>query len=249
MTGPDYGRAFSAWRDACGTDWDAYVRHPFVEGLKDGTLPEAAFHHYLVQDYVFLVHFARAWALAVVKSETMEEMKTAAATVDALVNMEMSLHVRTCAELGISEAQLFSAPESAANLAYTRYVMDAGVAGDLCDLLAALAPCVLGYGEIGARLGAEAGDTPYAAWIAAYAGEEYQEVCRNAGATIDAALERRMGPAFRGARRGLRLCRSAGRGSADRAPWPRGALGRPPLRRRGAARGMMQDGRTDEGRS
>ncbi|WP_138466905.1 thiaminase II [Poseidonocella sp. HB161398] len=202
MTAPDYGRAFAAWRAACGPDWDAYARHAFVEGMRDGSLPGEAFHHYLVQDYVFLVHFARAWALAVVKSETLEEMKTAAATVNALVNMEMKLHVETCAGLGISEAELFAAPESPANLAYTRYVMDAGLSGDLCDLLAALAPCVLGYGEIGARLGAEAAaDTPYADWIAAYAGEEYQQVCREAGRVTDAALERRLGPDFTAAPR------------------------------------------------
>ncbi len=205
MSAPDYGRAFAEWRTACGPDWDAYVRHPFVEGLKDGTLPQEAFHHYLVQDYVFLMHFARAWALAVVKSETLEEMTTAAATVNALVGMEAQLHVRTCAALGITEERLFSTPESPANLAYTRYVMDAGISGDLCDLLAALAPCVLGYGEIGARLGAEAGETPYGEWIATYAGDGYQQVCREVGATIDAALERRLGTPFRAAPRWERV--------------------------------------------
>ncbi|WP_172328271.1 thiaminase II [Mangrovicoccus sp. HB161399] len=205
MSAPDYGRAFAAWREACGGDWTAYVRHPFVEGLKDGTLPQAAFHHYLVQDYVFLMHFARAWALAVVKSETLEEMTTAAATVNALVGMEAQLHVRTCAQLGITEERLFSTPESPANLAYTRYVMDAGISGDLCDLLAALAPCVLGYGEIGLRLGEEAGDTPYAEWIATYAGDGYQQVCREVGATVDAALERRLGTPFAAAPRWERV--------------------------------------------
>ena len=65
--------------------------------------------NYLIQDYVFLVHFSRAWSMAVVKSETMEEMKTCAATVDALVNHEMALHIRTCAAAGIDEAALFTA--------------------------------------------------------------------------------------------------------------------------------------------
>ena len=52
--------------------------------------------------------------------------------------------------------------------------LDAGHSGDFLDLMAALAPCVLGYGEIGARLADAAGDTPYADWIATYAGAEYQ---------------------------------------------------------------------------
>jgi thiaminase (transcriptional activator TenA) len=32
--------------------------------LADGSLAEAAFRHYLVQDYLFLTEFARAYALS-----------------------------------------------------------------------------------------------------------------------------------------------------------------------------------------
>ena len=42
-----------------------------------------------------------------------------------------------------------TAEEALGNLAYTRYVLEAGFSGDFLDLMAALAPCVLGYGEIG----------------------------------------------------------------------------------------------------
>jgi len=173
--------------------------------MRDGTLPEAAFLHYLAQDYVFLVHFSRAWALAVVKAETLDEMKAAAATVNALVNGEMRLHVETCAKAGIPEQALFDTREEAENLAYTRYVLEAGYSGDFLDLMAALAPCVLGYGEIGARLKAEAADTPYREWIETYAGDEYQQVCREVGALIDAALARRIGPGFEASPRWERL--------------------------------------------
>ncbi|MEM6664655.1 MAG: thiaminase II [Pseudomonadota bacterium] len=188
-----YGAAFTAWRDA-SPDWDAFTRHEFVEGLKTGALPRSAFLHYLVQDYIFLVHFARAWALGVVKAETLDEMKTCAATVDGLVNHEMQLHVGICAEAGIYESELSAATEETGNMAYTRYVLDAGFSGDFLDLMAALAPCVTGYGVIGTRLKVEAGETQYRDWIETYADEEYQNVCRNVGAMIDSALERRIGP-------------------------------------------------------
>ncbi len=202
-----YGRIFPLWRAAAGTAWRDYTRHGFVEGLADGSLPRAAFLHYLVQDYVFLVHFSRAWALAVTKAETLEEMRACAATVHALIDEEMQLHVETCAAEGISEAELFAAREAPENLAYTRYVLDAGHSGDFLDLLAALAPCVLGYGEIGARLGAAApGDGPYAGWIATYAGEDYQRSCHEVGALIDAAVARRLGEAPEQSPRWPRLC-------------------------------------------
>ena len=63
-------------------------------------------------------------------------------------------------------------------MAYTRFVLDCGAAGDLLDLHVALAPCVVGYAEIGRALaphGTEAlGDHPYREWIAEYASEPYQ---------------------------------------------------------------------------
>ncbi|WP_428929015.1 TenA family protein [Marinibacterium sp. SX1] len=187
------GLVFPLWRAAAGPAWGAYTRHAFVRGLGDGSLPRAAFLHYLVQDYLFLVHFARAWALGVTKADTIDEMRACAATTRALIDDEMRLHVGICAEAGITEAQLATAEEHVGNLAYTRYVLDAGHAGDFADLLAALAPCVMGYGEIGARLAAEAGDTPYRAWIDTYAGADYQAVCGEVAGLIDGAVARRLG--------------------------------------------------------
>ncbi|KUJ78192.1 thiaminase II [Ruegeria marisrubri] len=195
-------------RDAAQGPWREYTRHAFVEGLKDGTLPRAAFLHYLRQDYVFLIHFSRAWALAVVKSETHAEMLTAVATVNALVAEEMQLHIGICEAAGISQDELFATPERPENLAYTRYVLEAGYSGDLLDLLAALAPCVMGYGEIGTRLAAEATSDTYRDWIDTYAGDDYQAACRAVGELLDSALTRRLGADFRSAPRWERLCRT-----------------------------------------
>ena len=55
---------FGRLRRDAGAVWDGYVAHDFVRALGRGTLPEAAFRHFLVQDYLFLIHFARAHALA-----------------------------------------------------------------------------------------------------------------------------------------------------------------------------------------
>lgn len=204
MTG--YGQVFAAWRRAAGETWPAYTRHRFVEGLRDGTLPRASFLGYLVQDYLFLIHFSRAWALAVTKAETVDEMRLAAGTVNALINEEIALHIRTCAQAGLGEADLFNATEKPQTIAYTRYVLDSGHSGDLLDLLAALAPCVMGYGEIGTWLSREAESDAYADWIATYAGNEYQALCRDVGALIDNATARRLGDAPCESPRWPRLC-------------------------------------------
>ncbi|MCR9257523.1 MAG: thiaminase II [Alphaproteobacteria bacterium] len=190
------GSLFDRLRAGAEPHWSAYTRHAFVAGLGDGSLPEAAFRHYLQQDFIFLKHFARAYALAVYKSDTLEDMRASAGVMDALLDHEMGLHIKYCAEWGISEADLEALDEDPACMAYTRYVLERGMAGDLLDLKAALAPCVVGYGEIAARLVADP-DTktqgnPYMPWIEMYSGSEYIDLAVGTAEEMD-ALWRRYG--------------------------------------------------------
>ena len=186
---------FDWLKAAAAADWQSYVDHDFVRRMGAGTLPQAAFRTYLVQDYLFLIQFARAYALATYKSRTLADMKAAQAGLAAILG-EMDLHVRLCGRWGLSPEDIEAAPEHQATVAYTRYVLDCGAAGDLLDLHVALAPCVIGYAEIGRNLapnGIEAlGDHPYRDWIAEYAGEAYQGVAAKARRHLDDLAARAM---------------------------------------------------------
>src|SRR5215510_9233546 len=138
---------FARLKAGTSAEWRAYVEHPFTRGMADGSLPEAAFRHYLVQDYLFLIEFARAYALSVYKSPSLADMREGAGGLSAILDVEMHLHVKLCAGWGLSPADLERASPAAEMLAYTRYVLDAGVRGDLLALKVALAPCVIGYAE------------------------------------------------------------------------------------------------------
>ncbi len=196
---------FDRLKAACRDDWRAYTEHEFVRQLAAGTLPEGAFRHYLGQDYLFLIHFARAYALAAYKTTDLAEMRAAVANVDGILNTEMALHIEYCQGWGLDEAAMTALPEAKATMAYTRFVLECGLAGDSLDLYVALSPCVVGYGEIGAALAAgpttaitattSAAANPYASWIEMYAGAEYQGVAAGAIAQLDRLAEQRLTPA------------------------------------------------------
>ena len=184
---------FSDLVAACEQDWRAYIEHEFVRTLGEGTLSAGAFRHYLKQDYLFLTHFARAYALAAYKSRNLEDLCHAHEGMKAILDMELGLHVSYCREWGISEADLAKLPEARATMAYTRYVLDTGNRGDLLDLHVALAPCLVGYGEIANRLNARPGTVrgdanPYDAWIAMYESEDFQASMQAERAWLDARL-------------------------------------------------------------
>ena len=192
-----YGIVFNKLKSNILEEWNLYTQHKFVQKISDGSLDKKLYLKYLKQDYVFLIHFSRAWALLVAKSKSVNEMRIASATLDALVNEEIQLHIKTCKDEGITEEQLFKTEEELNNLAYTRFVLEAGYSGDFLDLLFALSPCVFGYGEIGLYLKSiSKNDNPYINWINTYNSKEYQEVCINIGSLLDEATQDRLGKDF-----------------------------------------------------
>ena len=127
----------------------------------------------------------------------MDDIRQAAAGLAAIIDVEMVLHVEYCRGWGLDEAELQTLPEAEETLAYTRYVLEAGLAGDLLDLHVALAPCMLGYAEIGVRLAADPATVfdgnPYADWIRMYASDDYQETARAEAVILDGLMRRRGG--------------------------------------------------------
>lgn len=189
---------FGRLRSHAGQDWHNYVSHPFLRQLGEGTLPGAAFRRYLTQDYLFLIHFSRAYALLASKFQTLPEIRAAVTSLNHIV-AELPLHVSYCQLWGLSEAQMASEPEARETLNYTRYVMDIGHSGDALDLLTALLPCVAGYAEAGQLLltskTTQIEDNPYAAWIKNYANADYLAGVNAAIALLNLVGEQRGGEA------------------------------------------------------
>ena len=188
---------FTAMVALAGPVWPAYTRHEFVMRLARGDLPEVAFRRYLVQDYLFLLHFARAWGLAVYKSDSLAEMRRAQRLVAATLDVEIGLHIDYCRGWGLDEPRMAAEPEALETVAYTRFVLDRGVAGDRLDLEVSLAPCIVGYAVIATERMADPqtrlDGNPYRGWLEMYSGTGYQDLAREAEAALDEQFVRRGG--------------------------------------------------------
>ncbi|KKA30835.1 hypothetical protein TD95_004665 [Thielaviopsis punctulata] len=156
--------------------WDEFVNHPFVRGLGTGTLPLESFKGYITQDYIYLIHYTRAYALSSYKGRTAAQVRDGA-EVAAKVSQEMAMHKAYCTTFGISEAEVMATPELPACTAYTRYILDIGASEDWLALQIAQAPCLLGYGEIGAVWAShpelKKEENPYWSWVANYSSENF----------------------------------------------------------------------------
>lgn len=172
-------------REAARPIWDACLRHPFVTGIGDGTLPPEKFRYFMLQDYLYLFDYARVFALGVVKARDPALMRTFAQNVDTILGGEMNIHRAYMERLGISEDQVLAVRPALDNLSYTHYMLSVAERGGPREIVAAILACSWSYAEIGTALAAIPGaaDHPfYGEWIRGYASRDY-------GATNRALIE------------------------------------------------------------
>lgn len=158
--------------------WDEYLHHSFVKELEKGTLKEENFLFYLKQDYIYLINYAKCYALLALNANNAKELRFAMKFQNYIVEGELELH-KSILKLGIDADKLCVKDESIVNIAYTRYMLSVGQSGDFLDMLVALSACAIGYGYIGAEIISrlskdELEKHPYKEWILTYSGEVFQ---------------------------------------------------------------------------
>jgi thiaminase (transcriptional activator TenA) len=92
---------------------------------------------------------------------------------------------RSARARGLMRQELEATEEAPANLAYTRYVLEAGYSGDFLDLMAALALACWAMAKSARGWRAVAGHMRHGSTPMAAA--EYQGLCHDVGALIDGA--------------------------------------------------------------
>ena len=162
---------------------EAMMKHPFVLGIGDGSLSEDRFRHFMTQDYLFLIDYARILAMGTVKAPDLDTMSWFAGAVDHILNTEMELHRTYCATIGISASELESTRHAPTTYSYTSYLIRVAQIGSFGELIAAIVPCIWGYWQVGEMLAqaSEPKNAPhYAEWIRMYAGEDSRTVALEA---------------------------------------------------------------------
>jgi len=159
--------------------WEDGYRHPFVQELGMGMLDKEKFKFYLLQDYLYLLQYAKVFATAALKSDT-EELMTSFTTIQYyILAKEMNLHRGYMKDFGVTQAEMLSVKSSLYNRSYTANMLSYGLTGGLAEVLAAVFPCAWTYADYGKRLKEQYADKLennfYKTWIENYASDHFSE--------------------------------------------------------------------------
>ena len=161
----------------------AILRHPFIAGLTDGSLPRGRFEFYAVQDALYLREFARALAIAAARAPKDDWIIMLTEHAAGALRVERTLHEGFFREFELTAEAAVATPLAPTTLAYTHYLLAVAYGAPFHETLAALLPCYWIYWEIGKELvGAGSRNPLYARWIGTYDSPEF-------GAVVRAVLE------------------------------------------------------------
>ncbi len=149
--------------------------HPFLRGLQDGTLGEAPFRFFVVQDAIYLRDYARALALLGVRAPDERSLLLFTRHAIEALEVERALHTELFEAFEI-DPQTAGATEPAPTcLAYTSYLLRVGYGGSFAEALGAILPCYWLYSEVGRALLERPSPHPlYRRWIEGYADPHYE---------------------------------------------------------------------------
>lgn len=159
-------------RELVGDLWNKYTRHEFVERLRNGSLPMDVFRYYLIQDTKYVREMQKAVIEAASKAPLNEAIDVLTAVFSNVERGGAEVHERLFRDLSITEEEVNNTGFNLVNYAYIRHLHYYASLGWPPQFLAAWAPCMGGYHEIGKYV-VGTGNAIFNAWAEFYVSSDY----------------------------------------------------------------------------
>ncbi|WP_424244733.1 thiaminase/transcriptional activator TenA [Elusimicrobium posterum] len=168
--------------------WDKCVNTPFVQEMKAGTLPLEKFKNYIVQDSIYLKHYARVYGMAIYNSNLLKDIQTYYSILGFVQETESAVRIEYLKQFGLTDDDVEHIKAEPENRAYIDFMLKYAHGGNIPEILMAVLPCMLSYGYISGKIieEAEGQNSKYLNFIKDYSSEHYTEASKNICAFADA---------------------------------------------------------------
>lgn len=160
--------------------WNACLETPFVQEVKSGVLPLAKFKNYMIQDSIYLKHYARVYGKAIYHSTSLQEIQQFYSVLCFVNDTESAVRLSYLEKFGMTDHDIEGIAPLEENRQYIDFLLANAEEGDLGKILMAVLPCMLSYSYIFHKLAKEpqARESAYWNFIEDYADERYVASCK-----------------------------------------------------------------------
>lgn len=160
--------------------WNKCVETPFVQGLKTGELPHEKFKRYMIQDSIYLKHYARVFGRAIYNSTVLRDIQLYCSLMSFVADSESIIRLNYLKRFNISDDDIELLHPLPENKNYIDFMLEAAEGEDICKMLMAISPCMLSYSYIARKIASEpiAKTSQYWDFIQDYANDNFYENCK-----------------------------------------------------------------------
>ena len=162
--------------------WEKCLHSEFLTHLADGTLDEACFKGYIVEDSLYLREYAKVFAWGMTKAKDMQTIRTYYSLLSFVNESEDAARLHYLKHFGLTDEGIQSLPLRPESRAYVDSMIEAAKNGEgAAECMMACLPCMLSYGWIFQKMldrSPAVRDTLYGPLVQDYAGPGYADACR-----------------------------------------------------------------------
>lgn len=160
--------------------WEKCYKSQFVQELAKGTLPLEKFKSYIIQDSIYLKHYARVYAMAMYRSTTLKEIQVFYNILSFVSDGESVVRLNYLKKFGVTDDDIEFMKATEINKKYTDYMLHIAETEDIPEILMAVLPCMIVYCYVFTEVVKNHTDvqsSPYYDLIADYANNDYIKCC------------------------------------------------------------------------
>lgn len=169
--------------------YEDYIKHPFIQDLRDGTLEREKFKNYLIQDSLYLKEYGKVYGHVFLMVDRIEDLQFLHTCMGVVVSDETNMHTQYLRDYELDVYKVDHMEVKGANRKYLDYMLNFTKQGSIKEIFMSALPCTLTYEYIGKTLkkhcGEEIKNNYYGPWIEAYGGEEFEEFSVNSCKFLD----------------------------------------------------------------
>lgn len=157
--------------------WDKCAAAPFVQELQQGTLPLEKFKNYMIQDSIYLKHYARVYGKAIYHSTVLKDIQIYYSILNFVTDTESAVRLSYLKQFGMTDDDIEFITPLPETQNYIDFMLKVAEGGNICEILMAVLPCMLSYSYIFRKIAAklDAADTRYYDFIQDYSDDKYFE--------------------------------------------------------------------------
>lgn len=157
--------------------WDNCADTPFVRELQSGKLPFEKFKQYMIQDSIYLKHYARIYGKAIYHSTILKDIQMYYSILSFVTDTESAVRLSYLNQFGMTDDDIETIQPLPECQKYIDFMLHIAENGNVCEILMAILPCMLSYGYIFRKIAAmpDTDKSRYYDFIQDYSEEQYIE--------------------------------------------------------------------------